>query len=403
MDYIIKRRESKEVEKESGWLMIYGRRKTGKTFMLKNLCKFKNYFLVKKSLSIFTDNKTKTIEELIKEVRNLLEENNAVVIDEFQRLDESVLEEMMQSHPKGRLIVSGSSMRITKKFFDSRSPLLGFFTPMKIGLISPSDILGGLKDLAAENRIEFSAFLREPWLIPLFSKEDISEFVYKVVTKSKYIVSSLMGEIFSEEERELSKKYAAILSLIGAGIWSTRELTTILYHRNLIPDPSPNHIIQYLKNLEGMELVESVKLHKSRNRCFYRLRSPVMNIYYYLDDRYDIGNRDIDFEEMEPTLKKLINFEIQNFVADFFAEKSSGRKEYFISQSKEIDFIITQRKKPTVVGEVKWGEYRKKDIEKFKEKTKYIGGEKVFVVKEKTGIEDKEVKIIDAADMAKMV
>jgi len=212
-----------------------------------------------------------------------------------------------------------------------------------------------------------------------------------------------MGEIFSEEERELSKKYAAILSLIGAGIWSTRELTTILYHRNLIPDPSPNHIIQYLKNLEGMELVESVKLHKSRNRCFYRLRSPVMNIYYYLDDRYDIGNRDIDFEEMEPTLKKLINFEIQNFVADFFAEKSSGRKEYFISQSKEIDFIITQRKKPTVVGEVKWGEYRKKDIEKFKEKTKYIGGEKVFVVKEKTGIEDKEVKIIDAADMAKMV
>lgn len=55
-----------------------------------------------------------------------------------------------------------------------------------------------------------------------------------------------------------------------------------------------------------------------------------------------------------------------------------------------------------VVGEVKWGRYNKGDIEKFKEKTRFIKTEKVFIVKEKMGIEDKEVKIIDARDMAKM-
>lgn len=399
MDYIVKRKESEEIKKEKSWLMIYGRRKTGKTFLLRRLCKFDNYYLIKKDLNILSDTKIKNAAELVKEVNDLLKQKKSVVIDEFQRLDESLIEEIVQFHPKGRLILSGSSLRIAKKIFASNSPLLGFFTPMKIGLIRPSDILKELKNLRAEERIEFSTFLREPWLIPLYNKEDITGFVYKIVVKSRYILSSLIGEIFSEEERELSKKYASILSLIGAGVWGTKELTNNLYNRNLIPDPSPTHVIQYLKNLEEMELVESIKLYKSNNKYFYRLRSPIMNVYYYLEDRYNITNREVDLEEIKPTLGKLINFEIQNFLADFFAEKFSGRKEYFISPLKEIDFIITQRNKPIAVGEVKWKKIVQSDVENFKTSSADFFCRKILIGKH--GIKSEQVEVLDSEGIIK--
>lgn len=397
MDYIIKRQESEEIKKEKTWLMIYGRRKTGKTFLLRYLCKFDKYYLVRKDRGILFEDRIETTKELVKEVNDNLNKNRPIVIDEFQRLDESIVEEITQSHPKGRLILSGSSLRIIKKVFAPKSPLLGFFTPMKIGLIKPSDILKGLKNFAAEQKIEFSTFLREPWLIPSYNKEDILKFVYKIVINSKYVISSLIGEIFSEEERELSKKYAAILSLIGAGVWGTKELTNSLYNRNLIPDPSPTHIIQYLKNLEEMELVESIKLYKSKNKYFYRLRSPIMNIFYYLDDRYDITDREVSFEEIKPTLNRLINFEIQNFLADFFAEKFSGRKEYFLSPSKEIDFIITQRNKPIAVGEVKWKNISKEDIENFKKSSADFFCRKILIGKE--GIKSEGIEVLGSRDI----
>lgn len=380
MDYIIKRKEAEEV-KGKAWLMVYGRRKTGKTFLLRNFCRFDAYFLVKKDLSVFSDGKQTTIDEMIKIAKELLAKGKSVAIDEFQRLNESHLEELAMLHPKGKLVVSGSSMRIVKKFFEPKSAILGFFTPFKIGFISSLNILSGLKGkLKPAEAIELAAFLREPWLIPLFEGEDIRRFAYKVISKSKFIITSLVGEIFSEEERELSKKYEAILRLVGSGIWNTKEIAGILYSRGIIQDASVTNIIQYIKNLEEMELLESVRLYNSKSN-FYRLKSPIMNIFYYLDSRYDISNRDISLEEIGPTLDRLINLEIQNFIADFFAERENGRKEYFLSPEREIDFIITKRNKMEIVGEVKWKRAESKEIEKFLKSMHDLPGKKIIIFK----------------------
>lgn len=393
MDYIIERTNAKLVAKEKHWLLLYGRRKVGKTFLLRNLCKFKNYYTIKKDLTVFSDKGKLSIDELKEEVKKLLSKNQIVVIDEFQRLDESIIEELSLLHPKGRLILSGSSLRIVKKVFEPKSALLGFFTPIKISFIDPSDIIlklnGQLKD---ETVIELSTFLREPWIIPLYNKEKTLDFVYKLITQSKQIITALIGEIFTEEERELTKKYEAILSLIGSGIWNTRDLTSILYSRKLIPEPSQTHIIQYIKNLEEMELVESIKLHKSKGN-YYRLSSPLMNIYYYLDSRYDISNRIISFEEIKPTLQKLINLEIQNFIGDLFAELYGGRKEYYISQDKEVDFIITKRNKSEIIGEVKWKKIKLEDINKFKKNSERLYGKRILFCKG-AEVEGKDIEIL---------
>lgn len=370
------------ISREKSWLMVYGRRKTGKTFLLRNFCKFDAYFLVKKDLSVFSGESRITIDEMKKMAKELLVAGKSVAIDEFQRLDESFLEEFTVIHPKGKLVVSGSSMRIVKKLFEPNSALLGFFTPVKIGFISPGNALRELKGkLRPAEAIELAVFIREPWLIPLYNGENIVDFVHKVITNSKFIISSLLGEIFSEEERELSRKYQAILRLVGSGIWNTKELASILYSRGIIPDSSVTHILQYLKNLEEMELVESIKIYNSKSN-FYRLSSPIMNIYYYLDSRYDISSREISKEEAKPTLEKLINLEIQNFIADLFAEKEGGRKEYYISPEKEFDFIITKRNRLEIVGEVKWKKAESKDVEKFCEAAQHLPGKKVVIFRQ---------------------
>ncbi len=380
MDYIIKRREAEEINKGKEWLIVYGRRKTGKTFLLRNFCKIDAYFLVKKDLSVFYDEKQISLQDMKEKTKEFLEKNKTVAIDEFQRLGESFFEELTLLHPKGKLMLSGSSMRIVKKLFEPKSALLGFFTPMKIGFIVPQNILSELKLKPAE-AIEAATFLREPWLIPLFSGEKILDFIYKVITKSKFIITSLIGEIFSEEERELSKKYEAIISLIGSGIWNTKELASLLYSRGIIPDPNVTNIIQYLKNLEDMGLVEGIKVYNLKSN-FYRLKSPIMNIYYYLESRYNINSREISLSEAKPTLEKLINLEIQNFIADFFAEKEGGRKEYYVSPQKEFDFIITKRNRLEIVGEVKWKKAEAKEMGKFADNAKELPGRKIIIFRE---------------------
>ena len=398
MDYIIERIDKNLIKNEKQWLLVYGRRKVGKTFLLRNLCKFENYYTIKKDLSVISTNGTISIDKMIEEIKKFLADNQIVVIDEFQRLNESILEELTLSHPKGKLILSGSTLRIIKKIFEPGSPLLGFLSPIKISLISPSDMILNLhKKFKKELLIELSTFLREPWIIPIYNEEETLNFIYKLVTQSKQIITALVGEIFTEEERELTKKYESILSLVGSGVWNTKELTSILYSRKIIPEPSPTHLIQYLKNLEEMELLDSIKIYKSKKR-YYRLTSPLMNIYYYLDSRYNISDRAISLEEIKPKLQKLINFEIQNFIADLFSELYEGRKEYLVSQDREVDFIITLRNKPEIIGEVKWKKLEQEDINKFKRNSEGLSGKKILFCKN-SEIKDKEIEIIEPKNL----
>lgn len=402
MGYTIERSDTRRISKEKHWLLVYGRRKVGKTFLLRELCQFGNYYSIKKDISVISPKGTISVSEMVEEIKKLLSQNQTVVVDEFQRLDESVFEELSLLHPKGKLILSGSSLRVIKKVFDPKSPLLGFFTPIKIGFIKPSDLIHGLnRKLPHELLIELCTFFREPWTIPSYNKEEALEFMYGLVTTSKHIITGLIGEVFTEEERELTKKYEAILGLIGTGIWNTKELTSLLYARKLIPDPSQTHLIQYLKNLEEMELVESIKLYNSKGR-YYRLTSPLMNMYYYLDSRYDIANRSVSLEELKPTLQKIINLEIQNFIADIFSELYDGRKEYFVSQDKEIDFIITKRNKVEVIGEVKWKIVDQEDVYKFQRNAERLHGKKFLICKE-TKIKGSDIKIIGSNELVSLV
>ena len=148
---------------------------------------------------------------------------------------------------------------------------------------------------------------------------------------------------------------------------------------------------------QEIELVESIKLYRSKGN-YYRLSSPIMNIYYYLDSRYDISNREAYLEEIKPTLERLISLEIQNFIADLFVELYRGRKEYVVSKDKEVDFIITKRNKAEIIGEVKWKKINQEDINKFIKNSENLNGRKILICK--TGqVKQIGIELIDSTSL----
>jgi len=403
VDYItVVRSEAKELENIRGWILLYGRRKVGKTFLLKNFMKWDAYIVVRRDLSLRAENiKINNIKEIPEKVGSLLEEERIVVIDEFQRLPESVLEDLTEYHPKGRLILSGSSLGAVRKIFEPKSPLLGFFTPYKLSLIQPLDILSALlQKYSPIKAVELASYLRDPWLIPLYGDEDITTFIYKYTCKYWQVVKALLGEVFAEEERTLTKIYEAIISLLGSRIWKIKEIANTLYTKGVISEPSSSHVSGFMKNLIEMDLVEAIKLYESR-RKYYKLKSPIMETYYFLENKYDVSERQVSLSEVKPALEYSIRLQVEDYLADLTAQIYEGRREY--SVMPEIDSIITVRRKIKAVVEVKWGNYSKKDLEKFYKKTETIPGEKIFITRKKEESLYKTIKIIDAEDLATQV
>lgn len=405
---IIYRDESDEIKKLNGWILIYGRRKVGKTFLIKNFLEYDVFFRVNRDGSILAENfvisTINNMDDFSRAVSELLLADKKVVIDEFQRLPESVIERISTLHPKGKIILSGSSMRVIKKLFGSKSPLLGLALQYKLGLIRPVNILRELsKKMDAVQAIELAPYLADVWTIPFFTTESDSEkVIYDLLKYSKFTVPSLVGEIFTEEEREFTKVYEAILRLIGAGELDYKNIASILAGRKVIERADSSLIIPYIKNMEGMGLVDSLPIFSSKKKM-YRLSSPMMEAFFYLADRYGFEDRDVSFEEARPTIEKLRIFAVQNFIGDLFACAYHGKKEYYVTPSKEMDFIITVRNKAVLIGEVKWGKYDGNDLKKFLEKSTFIKGEKIFITKNKNEIKMDNVKIMDVDDILAMV
>lgn len=402
----IKRYEAKTIQNLNGWIVIYGRRKVGKTFLIKNFLKYDSYFLIRRDRKIITEKyDIKEINDinLFKEIiKGLLKKNKTVIIDEFQRLPEFIFEEIAQLHPKRKIILSGSSLRFIEKFVGIKSSLLGLTLQYKLDLIQPLNIITELAKQISNpiDVIETSTYFRDPWLMPFYKKKNISKLLFEIIQHSKFTIPALIGEVFTEEERELTKVYEGIISSLGSGKWDYTLIGSLLYNRGLIPQPSSAFVLPYIKNLQKMNLIYALQLYNKKKKL-YKLSSPIIEMYYYLQDRYNLNDRELTFNEAEPTINKLIQLSIQDFIAQLFAQKNMGKREYYVEKDKEIDFIITKRNKSKIIGEVKWGNYSKKDIDSFMLKTEDIDGNRRFIVKKKS-IDDNRLKILDASDIIKM-
>ncbi|ARM76812.1 AAA family ATPase [Acidianus manzaensis] len=369
MRLVLKRKECDELRNVEYWLLLYGRRKTGKTTLIKNCIKY-DYFvtLANETEGLLESGERIKIEELLKEVRSELKKGSKVVIDEFQRLPEKFYVDISTFDKSGILILSGSSYGILNKVFDRNSPLLGLITPKEIPIISYEEVLSQLEDPL------LSTLFRDPWIIPFINSYE--EFVNRIKEFS-LISKGLIGEVFKEEERSLTEIYYQLLLRVAEGIWKTSELAGILQVKG-----GEATVSSLMNKLSRMGLIK--KIRTLGKEYYYRHVSPVISLSLYAESKYLITERDVRVHELP------IGLEVQFSIGEMISKYYGG--DFVYSPKEDIDIIVMNRKKRIIAFEVKMGEITKSEAKEAIKKMSKVA-EKVGLI----SLKDKPPEIGDVS------
>ena len=363
----VKRREVELLKTAPRWLLVYGRRKTGKTMMVRREVPWDLYVTVWRGGGGSIEwrrGEVRRIEDrrqIVDTVLKCLREDRCIVVDEFHRLPSTFLDELQAVYPSGKLFLLGSALHVVRKLVGPRSPLLGLVGELRISLIRPSDILTWVHQrTSAEEAVSLAAYLRDPWLIPLF-KPNIDAFYQNVFTYARYAVSALIGEIFTEEERVLARSYETVLRAVARGYTRPTEIASILYRNQLIPRHDPAYARSYLRILEQMDLIRCIPDVK-RGEYRYSIKSKIMEVFLYIEERY---GEEWGISEGLKAARQRLPYNVEEFVGDLLAEALEATYCYASFGPKgEINIVLRQLRRPTLAVEVKWGRVRREDIKR---------------------------------------
>lgn len=385
MDLIIARTEASFIKEN--WTLLYGRRKTGKTYILNRFFGSDLYVLVAREGTIWVQGdiqrKMASPDEMADVVREYLLKGKKVIIDEFQRLPSDTMEWISSVHPSGQLVISGSSMGVVKRILGPRSPLLGKFSVIKLSTIEPPDLI---REMPQDVPLDLAPYLSDPWTIPFLEKGKIFEEMRKMLSGTSYTVPALIGEIFHEEDRILSEIYQGILASIGAGRARAIDIAGLLYSKGLIKQESASQVSPYLNALKDMGIVESVRIY-GKKREVVRFVSQMMTFYYYMESKYGLERGLPSYSESRENLSRVHSICMEHYLVKAYARKLEGYLGY--SFDPEIDGIVVNRKgSPLAVIEVKWTDLGKRDIENFIEKTDGFDCPRYILTKKEVPIDD---------------
>ena len=317
-----------------------------------------------------------SIGECIRKIVAGLGEDETIVLDEFQRLPEEYWDilALKRTDLRGKLILCGSSLGVAGKVFDSNSPLLGLVAPFKIDLISPEDTIASLsRTLGPREAVLWAVIVRDPWIL-LFIEPggDPWRKLVREAYRLSMTPSSLIGEVFEEEEKQLTRLYDTILRLLAHRYWSPRHLAQKLYEARLIVAPNPGVVTGVLSQLERMGLVDKIPLWRTRrNRYYYKHRSPLLSLLTRISEVVDAG-----YEPEPETILYDYSLELQFFLGELLAKYKKLNLAYTILPGDlgDIDIVlIDRRKRPRIAYEVKIGEYRGNEIKRVVERIRGLG------------------------------
>mgnify|MGYP000468682491 CR=1 FL=1 len=225
--------------------------------------------------------------------------------------------------------------------------------------------------------------MREPWLLKYLTayKGDTVALLYEIIKLNIYTIKSLVGEIFTEEKRELTARYEAILTAVASGNWNTKQITSILFNKGLVDRPDTGLVRQYIINLIEMNLLESTPIINKREK-YIKIASPIIDLYYYLNDKYNIEEENLPpLSEIKDSIKTKLSLYIQDYIAKLFSQIHEAKTNYYITPTLEIDFILTKKRKTLALAEVKWRtKPSAKAVKTFLQKTPKIQAEKRILI-----------------------
>ncbi len=402
---IIRDSLNKRWKRAGRWVLVYGRRKAGKSFFIKGSTKWDNYFFVGRSKEIFEGEEKIPYEVFERVVFESLKNNKTVVIDEIQRLPEEFHDKLHAFGVRGNLIAVSSTLWIAKKLLGQKSPLLGLFSEFEVPLISEADVLKNLSEKIKGTRqlLEYSVYLREPWLIPLWEKSE--NFPLSMAADTKISVPALMGEIFSEEEKHLSSVYEGILKAISDGKRVSGEISGYLFSLKLIQAQDPSLVHPYLDSLNKLGIIEKIKVF-GREKYFYYHRSPVTDLFYYMSEKYGFGEREMPDKQIENIIEDKLPLHVEQFFRDLLSKIFGLNKEIISEKDYEVDIVLTEFKKIKIVAEVKWrNKISESEIRKVENTLNRFDCRKILIVPNKKDVErePQSIELWDMKDILKLV
>jgi hypothetical protein len=407
MRIISRRIESEACEKAGPWKMLYGRRKTGKTFFVENFMEYDNFFFVNRDATILEKNSMEKYswQEFFKVFKEIVG-NKRIVIDEFHRLPGEFLDYLHSIGIRGELVLITSTLWLAKNMLAKGSPLIGLVSPIRIGLIDEADVLTSLsKELKGRELIEASVYLREPSLIPSF-KPPLNEFLTNFLYQNRFFIKGLLGEIFTEEERELTKVYEGVLKAIADGKSVSTEISSLLFSRGLLLKDNPGVMQKYLDILTEMGIIEKIEVFGRKKFKYYHV-SPVFDLHYYLEEKYSYSEVEISPELVRKVVSVKIPFHVQWFFRNLLSKKLGLVPKIIEEKDFEIDIALFELKKLKVVGEVKWKEFvNRREIKSVEEKLlKFSNVRKIIIVPDKKVLEKEpeNVELYDADEILRLI
>ncbi len=388
------------------WLLVYGRRKTGKSFLIENFIQYDDYFFVKRDRTILSKKSSKTMsyETFIELVKMQLEDGKTIVIDEFHRLGDDFFDFVHYTKKSGKMILVSSTLFLSKKLLSVHSPLVGFFAEIPIGLIDLKDCITSLKKLYPDKKqlTEMAVIVREPITIPYLNENIPTRKAFaEMLAASAKTVPTLVGEVFVEEDRTMSAVYEGLLRAIANGKAVSTEMSSYLFSRGLIKKDDSSMIQQYLNNLVEFGLIKKLQVH-NRNKFIYRILSPLCWAFYYADEKYNISEKQLNVLELERIVEQLMPHIMEDQLREFIASEKGLTETVVQTTDSEIDGLLLRFKKPEIAMEVKWKEkIDKKDIaDAEKNLEKVTAKEKWLVVPDKKKVKQKtKLKVVDIFDL----
>ncbi len=388
MSIIVRRPDLERFLRSGGRKLLFGRRKTGKTFYVRFMLPKYKYFIVRRGGMFFDP-----IEGEEYDLRVFLKvcgEN--VIVDEFHRADPKFFDSIQAGESPENIVLVTSTLHFYKQFVEGpEAPLKGLFSIRRVGLISPIELLATEWNLKGKKLVETLVFYQEPSLI--------GKSIEDCIISGSIFARSLVGEILDEEDVTYTRRFDAILESVASGASRLSDISSYLYARGLIERASTSYITKYVDTMIKTGLLEKIEIWGRRKGSFYRHLSPLTEIIYYLDSKYSLRDVYAPWEFIKNAVEARLPFLIERFVERFIADYF-GLKPVKIMEP-EIDVALVRFKKVKVVAEVKWKDsLTTSNLRKIENKLrKFSEAKKILVVPDKSDIGDTSLDVWDVEDL----
>jgi hypothetical protein len=437
MEFLNREKEKQRIlkaleSKKAKLIIIYGRRRCGKSTLIKNTLKTNDiYYMAQQSdESVQRTQLANTIGEKIKgfdsviysdweslfvNLNNIIKEPLTLCIDEFPYLVKgstslpSIIQKVIDNTTKRKfhLILCGSSQQMMQGLIlDSSSPLYGRadeimkITPLEVGWLT--EALGCKPE---QSIIEYSVWGGVPRYWELRAEEkSFKEAVNNIILDRYGVLHEEPARLFFDDMRE-SIQVFSILSVVGNGSNRLSEIAGKLNKPATQLSRPIDNLIQlgYLKR--EIPFGES---EKNSKKGIYRISDPFMNFYFTFLvpnlSRLELGLTEQVYKVFESRQSNYVSFEWENLCRRSVPMNSINGINFDIAyrwwgtnlknEPMELDIVAESiDKKYILIGESKWSKITDtkpvlKNIEQKASLFPFAKGKQVVVVlyvKETTG------------------